>query len=235
MTVNSSSTRELDIDRLVMLAIQVAGVLPAGAARTGQQWNNLASQARDLLELQVDHMQTLGAFARSVELYDITVEEGVAEYALPSSTFSIQGDAQYLPEDSEASTFVRLITRGEYLALTDKEATGHPVMFYPQLHGEISVLLWPVPATTGTLTIQRNRLLADNNDGSKTLDLERFWGKYVLYELAHDIALANTMPPSKCGYLKSLATKTLESCKRQATQPGNITATLAHRTAWRKW
>lgn len=234
MTVNSSSTRELDIDRLTKLAIQMAGVLPASAATSGVQWNNYAAQARDLLELNMDHMQTLGNFTRSVELYDIDVSSGDGDYDLPSTTMNVLGDAQFVLDGSTAGTFVRMITREEYLELSDREATGHPTLCYAQVHATITLFLWPVPDVAGTLTIQRQRLLADNDDGSKTLDVERHWYKPIMLELAHLIAVANTMPNDRCAYLQSLAEKAMDSSKRAATQSGGIVTVISHRTGWNR-
>lgn len=232
MTVNTTSTRELDIDRLVMLAIQTAGVLPAGAPRSGRQWDNLAAQARDFLEINVDHMQVLGSFARSIEMYDVDIVADTADYDLPNTTLVVVGDAQFSSDDDTGSTFVRQVTREEYMGITDKTSTGRPCIFYAQMHATTTLFLWPIPDVAGTLEIQRSRLLGDNDDGSKTPDLERHWMKFVLYDLAHSIAVANSVAPSKCGYLRSQAERALEPSKRQATSKGPGRMVLNHKTGW---
>lgn len=234
MTVNADSTRELDINRLVKLAIQTAGLLPAGAPASGVQWNNLSSQARDLLELHMDELPTLGSLARSAEMYDVVVTAGTLEYDLPATTMRVFGNAQFSATGETSSTFVRTITREEYLALPSKTVEGRPTLMYPQPHATISVLLWPVPVTGGTLTIQRDRMLADNDDGSKTVDAERFWHKAIMFELAHMVALANSMPLAKCGYLRSMAERSMASAKRAGTQPGPISVNVSHTSGWSK-
>jgi hypothetical protein len=233
MTVNESSTREFDIDRIVMLAIQTAGVLPPGAPRSGRQWDNLSAQARDFLEINVDHMQTLGSFARAIELYDVQATAQVDSYDLPSTTLIVVGDAQFSSTADTGSTFVRQIGREEYVAIADKTSTGRPSVFYSQMHATTTLFLWPVPDVDGTLLIQRGRLLADNDDGSLTVDLERHWTKFVLYDLAHSLAMANSVNPIRCQQLRMQADAALGPSKRLATSKGPGRAVLYHPTGWR--
>jgi hypothetical protein len=234
MTVSETSTRELDIDRIVMLAIQTAGVLPAGAARSGRQWDNLSAQARDFLEINVDHMQALGTFARSIELYDVLATADVDSYDLPPTTLIVVGDAQFSSTADTGSTFVRQIGREEYLGISDRTSKGRPSIFYSQMHAVTTLFLWPIPDVDGTLEIQRGRLLADNDDGSLNVDLERHWTKFVLYDLAHSIAVANSVNPIRCGYLRQQADAALGPSKRLATSKGPGRAVLCHPTGWRR-
>ncbi len=76
-----------------------------------------------------------------------------------------------------------------------------------------------VPDTAGaTLTVQRERLLADVSDGAATVDLERSWSKYLLWELAHHLAVAGGQEVARCGYLRSGADKAYAACKSTSTQ-----------------
>lgn len=233
MTVNTESTRELDIDRIVMLAIQTAGILPPGASRSGRQWDNLSAQARDFLEINIDHMQTLGTFARAIELYDVPMVANTDSYDLPPTTLIVVGDAQFSSTADTGSTFVRQVGREEYVAIADKTSTGRPSIFYSQMHATTTLFLWPVPDVDGTLLIQRSRLLADNEDGSLTVDLERHWVKFVLYDLAHSLAVANSVNPMRCQYLRNQADTALGPSKRLATSKGPGRAVLCHPTGWR--
>lgn len=233
MAVSETSTRELDIDRIIMLAVQTAGILPAGAPRSGRQWDNLSAQARDFLEINIDHMQALGSFARAIELYDVATTPGTDSYDLPNTTLIVVGDAQFSSEADTGSTFVRQIGREEYLAIADKASTGRPSVFYSQMHATTTLFLWPIPDVVGTLEIQRGRLLADNEDGSLTVDLERHWIKFVLYDLAHSLAVANSVNPLRCQYLRAQADTALGPSKRLATSKGPGRAVLSHHTGWR--
>ena len=232
MTVNSTSTRELDINRLVMLAIQKAGLLPAGAPRTGIQWDNLSAQARDFLELEVDYLQAQGALSRAVELYDIQLVAGTASYALPATTFSVGGDAMYAAPGEATQTVVGQIDRARYQLISDKTSQGAPTMYYAEAHATITLFLWTVPDAAGTLTVQRHRLLGDNNDGSKTLDLERHWAKYIVNAVAHEMAQAAGADNAKLGYLRSERSMALETSKVAGGQNTGDQIFVDHRTGW---
>jgi hypothetical protein len=156
-------------------------------------------------------------------------------YDLPSTTLIVVGDAQFSSiQDQNASTFVRQVTREEYMGISDKDSKGRPSIFYSQMHAVTTLFLWPIPDIDGALEIQRSRLLADNEDGSRTVDLERHWTKYVLYELAHSIAVANSVSPIKCGYLKGQAEAALGPSKRLATSKGPGRMVISHGTGWRR-
>lgn len=234
MTVNASSTLELNITQVVKLALQTAGLAPAGVQTSGVQWENMARQGRELLDVLVDALQTRGAFARSVEFYDLDVTSGTSEYALPGTTVSVVGDGMFAPDGEDAQTVVRPTSMSEYQLISDKTSSGRPTLYWAQLHATVSVILWPVPDADGTLTLQRQRLLADNNDGSATLDLERYWTRYVMYMLAHDLAVANSLPVERCGYLNMMAERELTLCKSKATGKAPSTLISVHRTQWSK-
>lgn len=234
MTVNATSTRELTIDRLVYLAIQKAGMLPAGAPRSGTQWENYASQARDFLEVEVDSLQAEGTLSRAVELYDVTLIAGTAAYALPNTTLGVVGDAMYAAPNSDSQTIVRAIDMERYQRISDKESQATPTLYWPQALGVVTLYVWPVPDAAGTLTIPRHRLLADNDDGTRTVDLERYWAKYLINAVAHEVAQANGIDPSKLGYIRSERERLLQRAKSQSASatPGQVVCT--HTTAWNR-
>jgi hypothetical protein len=233
MTVNSTSTREFTIDGIVKLALQTAGLIPAGAPQSGTQWDNYSSQARDFLELEVDGLQAQGLLERAVALYDVTLVAGSSAYAMPSTTLSVVGDAMYLPPTSTSGqTVVKPMDRARYQLISDKDAQGTPSLYWAEQLAAVTVYLWPVPDEDGTLTIQRHRLLADNDDGSKTPDLERYWAKYLVNAVAHWVAMSNGIGVSRLQYLKALAADDLAIAKAQAASatPGQVVCT--HVSGW---
>jgi len=235
MTVNSTSTREFTIDELVKLALQKAGLIPAGAPTSGTQWDNYSAQARDFLELEVDSLQALGLLERAVELYEVTLANGQGAYALPSTTLSVVGDAMYLPPSATSGeTVVKPIDRARWQLISDKTTEGTPTLYWAEQLATVTLNIWPVADADGTLTIQRHRLLADNNDGSKTPDLERYWAKYLVNAVAHEVAMANGIGESRLRYIKALATDALTIAKAQSASatPGQVVCT--HTTGWNR-
>lgn len=233
MTVNSTSTREFTIDELVKLALQTAGLIPAGAPQSGTQWDNYSSQARDFLELEVDGLQAQGLLERAVALYDVTLIASTATYALPSTTLSVVGDAMYTPPSATSGqTVVKSMDRARYQLISDKTATGTPTLYWAEQLATVTLYLWPVPDAAGTLAIQHHRLLADNNDGSKTPDLERYWAKYLVNAVAHSVAMSNGIGISRLQYMKALANADLAIAKAQSASatPGQVVCT--HVSGW---
>lgn len=234
MTVNTTSTRELSIDRLVYLAIQKAGMLPAGAPRSGTQWENYAVQARDFLEVEIDSLQAEGMLSRALELYDVTLVAGTATYALPATTLGVVGDAMYAAPSATNQTVVRSIDMARYQLISDKETEGTPSLYWPQALGTVTLYVWPVPDAAGTLTIPRHRLLADNDDGTRTVDLERYWAKFLINAVAHEVAQAGGIDPNKLGYIRSERERFLQRARSQSASatPGQVVCT--HTSAWNR-
>ena len=233
MTVNSSSTRELTIDKIVRLAIQKAGLMPAGGAQAGIQWNNYASQARDFLDVELDGLSAEGSLDQTFELYPLTLVASTASYALPSTTVGVVGDAMYLsPGSTQGATPVKPMDRAHYQSITDKVSEGTPTLYWCEAHSTVTLYLWPVPSEAGTLTLQRNRLLADNTDGSKTVDLARYWTKFLVSAVAHEIGMANGVPETRLGYIRGERERALIRAKSfgMPTTPSQVVVT--HTTGW---
>lgn len=233
MTVNSTTTRELPISTIVLRAYQLASLAPPQQATSGAEWDAKAAMARDFLETEIDALQAEGVFARSVDFYDLSVSDGTASYTLPSTTLDLVYDGMYLPDSATTGeTPVRPASREEYHALSDKTAEGRPHMYYLHRQATLTVYLYPVPNEAATITFQRHRLLADNDDGSATLDLQRYWTDYVTWALAHKLAVAAGLPVNRCGYIRSQADYKLERAKSYAHQNPNNQMVVTHRTPW---
>jgi len=216
----STSTRELTINTIVRRAYQLAGLMNPGEGEGSAQFKEKAAMARDFLELIVDDLQTEGIFVRSVDFYTLTLVKGQEEYTLPLDTLDLHGSAMYLdPNQTTGETMVTMIPRESYQRLSNKTAQGRPYLYYPnKVDSKVEVFLWPVPDQAGTIRFQRRRLLADNTDGNATIDLERYWAKYIVWELAHHLATASSLEPNRCGYLANKAEKALKKAKGYARQ-----------------
>lgn len=219
MTVASTSTRELDITTLLQRAYQLATMMPIEQGASGAQWEARAAFGRDMLEMTVDNLQAEGLLTRDVETYDVTLTDGTAAYTLPATTIRVVGNAMYQSASGQPWFPVRAMDREEFLAIADKTSEGSPTRYYQARTGTVVLNLWQIPDTTGaTLRVQRQKLLADNNVGTATVDLERSWSKYLLWELAHHFAVSGGIEVQRCGYLHSKATDILKVCKRTTSQ-----------------
>lgn len=208
--VSSAYAQELTRDEIIRRAFQLSSGLASGATPDANQ----IAMASDFLLTELDALQAEGIVLRTVESTNLTLVASTASYALPADTIDVMGRAQLVPA-SGSESIVTQMGREEYLDITEKTAEGTPTRFYVQRQATVTMYVWPVPDSNSptTLRYQKVRLLKDMDTGSKTLDLERYWVKYVVWELAHQLAVANSIGLDRCVYLKNEATKAKESAK----------------------
>lgn len=234
MAVNATSTREINIETLVRRSYQLAGLMNAAQGPDTPMWTDKASMAYDFLEVIVDALQGEGPFAWDTTFYDVDIAASTKTYTLPATTMDVVGSAQFVEDGGTGSTLVQMKTREEYSRITNKDSEGRPYIMYADRDSDFTLYLWPVPDAAGTLTIQRRRLLGDFNVGSKTVDLERVWVKYLWQDLAHHLKVASGRPPNECGYLRDLAEKSKRVAIGYSRQRPPTQMVISHRSGWRQ-
>jgi hypothetical protein len=235
MTVNATATKEFTIEQIVTRAFHTAGLL-----HVSQSPNTAESgMARDFLDIIVDHAQAMGLSARAVDFYDLALTVGTHLYSLPNYVLELGGDCMYIPSgetdltQAAGETLVAQIDRDTWNRQAHN-AEGRPTTAYAHRVGAtVQLRLWPIPDEAGTLRVQYHRLLGDNNAGENTPDLERYWVRYLVFQLAHDLGLASSLPGERCAYLQAQATEALQWCRAQSKQHVGIQMRMSHRTAWR--
>lgn len=235
MTVSSTSATELSVDQICRRAMQLAGLIEPAQGTDSPDWQAKSAMARDFLEADLEHLQTVGMFQRAVDFYEVTLTAATSTYTLPSATLDVFGAAMYQKTGETTQTAVTIVDRDYYQRITDKTAAGRPTVYYPARGQSVVVYVWPVPATAdlGTVTFQRHKVLATATDGSATMDFERFWSEYFQWSLAHRLSLAAGIGLDRCRYFKSLADQALERAKSTSNQQfANTHIQIAHRTGW---
>lgn len=237
MTVALTNTRELDINTLLKRSAQLAGLLALEQSATGTQWEQRAAFGRDQLDLILDRMPTQGIIVRDVELYTLTLSAdfgGEADpIALPSDTVDVVGVAMYRETSTSTEQRVEPVDREYWQASGDKDTTAPPTRYYLNRAGTVELYLLPVPETANaTLRLQRKKLLADSNDGSKTVDLERYWLDYLQFELAWRFSLSTSMPAANRGELRAQANECKAAALAAAKQTLPSHMELDHGTEW---
>lgn len=237
MTVNATATRELTIDEIVLRSYNLAGLVSAGQALTLPQ----ASLGRDLLEVTVDHLQSFGFAARAIDFATVPLVDGTYKYTLAATVQETVDPAMFIPSTSsteqvDGETIVSKVGREVWQTQSAKGASGRPNIYYEhRASGVVQVWFWPVPGTDEAgkyVRLQIHRLLGDNDDGTKTVDLERYWVKCLLYWLAHDLAVAQSLPDSRCLYLKGLAQQALDHARAQSRDSTDVQMHIAGRRRW---
>lgn len=234
MAVMTTNTRELPINTLIRRAAQMAGImgLEQGEDSSSPQWLAKASFGRDQLEAIIKSIGVQGALTRNIITTTTTLTAATASYALAAGTIDVSGWGQYKASSSATQEFpVRQVDREEYMAIADKTQAGMPTRMYVQKLATVTLFLHPVPDVTDSiLTVQRQRILADNSDGAATADLETYWMDYLMKELSYRMSVG--MPVAERSLLRGDAQSALEIAQTKARQIVPNRVELDHPTAW---
>lgn len=234
MTVAETRTREFSVNDLVKRAYRRAGLLNEHMLPSQQQ----AADAREELELIIDALELEGLMVRSVIMEHVVLEAGTASYTLPDHVLDVIGEAKHIRDGEEldrasGETVIQAIPRADWQGISAKNATGLPSLYYPDRSGsQVVVHLWPIPDAAGTARFQVHRLRADNDVGLATPDVERHWGQYLVYELAHKLALSRSLPLPRCQMLAVEAARYLTKAKLKSNEHQPRQIHLTHRTQW---
>ena len=101
MTIDSTAAVDMDVDRIVRRAMQLAGLMTPQQGPDDPAWIAQSGMARDFLEADAEHLQSVGIMQRNVEFYDVDIVAGTATYALPSSTLDVLGVAMFAADDED--------------------------------------------------------------------------------------------------------------------------------------
>lgn len=234
MTVATTNVSERNLDQLIRRAMQMAGIMAFESQIDGNdpQWIQRASFGRDQLDWVLDRLQAEGVILRDVERYALPLVASTASYDLPVDTLDLHGDAMYLETGGSSEQRVTVMDREEYHSITDKALEGAPSRFWLRRLSICTVFLHPVPSTTGTLYVQRKKMLADSKLGTNTPDLERYWHDYLQWELAYRFGIASSLTPDSLLLLKGEAGEAKATAQNYARQFVVNQIELVHRTGW---
>jgi hypothetical protein len=155
-----------------------------------------------------------------------------ATVTLATSAMSMLGMAMFTETGFTEELPVMFIDLQTYQAIPEKTLTGKPAQGYFARQPTPTITLWPVPDVNGTLTVQSHILAADVSNASETLDFERLWTAFFMWELAHQLAVSAGLDKADCGYLRSQAEKKLEVAKRYSKSNVPVQMRYAHKTPW---
>jgi hypothetical protein len=238
MSANVVDTRELSIETILRMAMRVAGLLNAQQGVTSQAYTQHVPDAINCLEVEMDALQAEGVMTRHVDLYLLPLVAGQTDpYTMPADTIDCIGTAMYIDavNTNAGETPVQPILREAYQVLSAKSATGRPYLYYVDRQETVKVYLWPQPTVTGDhIRFQRHKLAGDNNDTSKTPDMERYWVKYLVYATAHHLMLMASRSPADCGYVFSRAEIFLKKAAGKSRQRPGTQMNLRHATGWER-
>lgn len=224
MTVSASTGRAFNIGQHIALAYKTAGLLEAS------QEPSLADYelGRQNLENILDALETHGVFARAVTFHELTLIVDQYIYDMPDWVMEVIRDGAYIDPDEVVSaangeTPVQQMRREEWQGIATKSASGRPTRYFNDRNEDVQqVYLWPRPDEAGTIRFQVIRHLSDADSNTATLDLDRYWSKYIQYALCAALCEAKSQPVGRIGYFERKAKQELRGCVNKANEfPGN--------------
>jgi hypothetical protein len=238
MTIASTPTQDLDINKIVLLAYREAGL--KGMYQNVSEPERLG--ALDMLETIVNGLGAECRFAKTVDERSIILVLNQYAYPMPTDCLDVIGTARYIdPLQTDVTRAVELpvnrIDRDQWEAITGKNAVGRPTMYYVHrgLASEpLEVRLWMIPGATeagGTIRFQVHRLRATMLQGQKTPDFERYWQSFFIFELAHYLASAATRDAT-ADRMERIAKEKLLKCRGASNQSTSAGFVMGHRTSW---
>lgn len=240
MTANAIPSVPISINTLILLAYKRAGVLSVEAKLSGANMTPKLEHGRQLLDLIIDGLATEGFMARTMDFYDLPISAGESQYTLPDSILDVHEDAMYIPSenpDTKHTTgemVVKQIDLGTWQTLTTKGSISTRPQLYAAMRSGATVVLrlWPVPSEAGTMRVKTVRLLGANSDGSKNVDLHRYWFDALVWCLAYYVAVDSSMPGEKIQMLASIAEQKKKMCVAYGFEHTPTQAVLDYPHQW---
>lgn len=238
MTIGATVGRELSITKICQRAYQLAGLLSPDQGIDSPNWPSRAGMARDFLTAIIDEIQTAGFLTRARTFENLTLTSGTYTYALSSSVWDVVGDAVYIAagEDVAAASSETPVMQRDvetWHMIGTKSADSVPTLFFTDRSVfPVQVRLWPTPNEAGTIRFQVYRLLSDVSDGNSTPDLERYWMNFLIWELAHQLACAHSLPTEKCAYFATVSASKKQEAVKWSNQHAPTQIVIEHRTGW---
>jgi len=219
VTVSTSYAFDPSCDTIMRSALQLAGLLPLGRTPSGAEM----AHARFFLDLFLKGAR--GAALTQLERTSIQLAPGTKEYTLPADTIEVNEPMMLQLAGQTTQTIVAHSVFHEYQALSDKDASGTPVLCYIEKQALVTLVLWPVPAQVYTLSFQRQRLVRDAGSGS-TVDLKQRWLQGIAYQMAAAMALAGSIDLNRVKYLQQMGDRYLQDAETFENESSDAEFTL---------
>lgn len=240
MTISSTSNTRRTINQIVQMAYQLTGTVDIGAPTSGLEWDQRMAFGRNFLDSILDEIASEGVQSRLVDFLNVSLTANTADYTLSESILELVGDGAYIPSGqtltaAQGETPVKPVDRETWQAYSSKNAQGRPTSYYAH-HGTtgytITLKLWPRPIEAGTIRFQVLRAPADTLDGTSTIDMHEFWVQCVVWELAHQLAVAQSLPITRCKYLAETAFMKRTKARTWSGQKDDTVVQMGHQTGW---
>jgi len=238
MTEALTASTNPTIDAIVTSAYRKAGLLSVYQTPDTPQ----KAAARLTLDDIVKETSAEGVFARSVQMTLVELVEGQTDYTMDGDVLDVIGTGMFIDatqtdvNHASSETPIMPIDREAWQRLSARAATGRPYQYFADRSQDpIVIRIWPMPdaGNLGHMRFQTHRLPADVTQGGVTAPFQRYWTQYLVWELAHQLAVESSLDLGRCAYLAAQAQMKFKKAKGYSTQQKPTQAKLYHPTAWR--
>ena len=233
MTISSTVGTDMTVDDVIKRSFQTAGIVTLGGTPNSEQYDF----GRAILNVLMKSLMAKGIHARWVDFLDVTLTADDYTYTLGATVMDVVGDGQYISASetdltkASAETRVTQIDRAGWHEISAKNACGRPNLYFVNraVDGDqIEVRLWPIPDEAGTIRFQVHTMPSDTLSGEATIDLREYWMLYLIYEMAHQIAVASSLPVETRSYLRAVAKEKEVDARSYANEKPNSRFVLNH-------
>lgn len=238
----SESTQNLfvrTIDSVVATAYRRAGLLSGAQSPSVAQGGVGRGLLGDISAL----IAAEGVFQRAVQVQYVALVLGQNQYPMPEDVIEVMGNGAYIdplqnqaPFQANSETPVQMRDRDFWQSMTAKGSAGRPFIGYFAREAPLGTLyIWPTPSATevgGHIRFQVQQTRPDLTDGTKTMPYERYWTDFFVWELAHYLAVENSLSMDRVQYLAGQALQKKATAKAYSRENVDKQAVINHATPW---
>lgn len=173
MTTSGSFSFDQQCDDIISDALVNVGALGPGKTATG----NMRAHAFRALNRLVKEIDSDGDFLWRTARTNVSILAGTATYTLPTGVLALEDPADFLASGATARIQVFAQSNADFRKIADRTSRGTPLNYLVEktLAGGLTITLWPVPDTAGTLEVMAAFKAQDYVIGSDTSDFPSGW------------------------------------------------------------
>lgn len=183
---------DLSRQGIIRNSLQLCGILQAGTEPAA----NVTAMASDFLNLVIQDIENHGIVLRKLSRTTVPLVYGQAQYTLAADTLDVDQGTPYVTGADGTDQQMLVISRAQYMEITDKATISQPTQIYVERGTSISVFLYPTPDTNWTsMTLPRVALLDSLDTAASTTGLQAKYLKTIVFGLSHMLSYAHGLIP----------------------------------------
>lgn len=185
MTVSTETNFDLTRTGIIRVAHQLCGVVRAGEDPSIGQ----LTMGTDFLNNILKALQGKGIILTTVEMVTTTLVAGQAEYTADDDTLDIDWRNPYVTDNSGNDFPLKMISRGSYDQLTNKDIEAQPTQMYVNRADPITFFLYSTPDQSwASITWPKIKLLTNMDSADVNTGLRSKYLRGIVFWLASDLA-----------------------------------------------